>query len=343
MCARKLLCAAILLFVLGGVGSATQYGNRMYVELFLRDFPLISVNGIVARLGNNIREASFLEFLTERQAIEDNACNNKQNNFRFPVLYRFCDFVNSNADRNFNGLRLIGENSKPVSSIWRSRHHLAKLSLRDFVRLHALQDWARERPCVQSWSPSYVPDRKFNGHSRANFVEYERSNDFGAWFYGDPRTLASYQKLAIDLVGFFCGSGMRIGGVGTSLRGGNSVSRFRGRSIGDAHALLQEVSLQQSDDDQPGSRIHEPFREISQIASVNRKLALIFGNLPFAVYLAFSLIGGGILWCGFMILDSGQRVVGLAACAIGAAILLRKGFAVIGAGPLGWITWIAGD
>ncbi len=76
---------------------------------------------------------------------------------------------------------------------------------------------------------------------------------------------------------------------------------------------------------------------------VATKLAIVFSDLPFIVYFAFGLIGGGIVWCSFVILDSRRRIAGAAAFSIGVAILLSDGFAVIGLGPLGWITWIAGN
>jgi hypothetical protein len=112
--------------MLSGVGTTAQYGHGMDVQLFLRDFALISLNHTAVRLGNNIREPCFLEFLIERHAINDNARNNRQNNPRLVALYGFCDFLGSNSNRNIYRLRLIREIVNPYRvfgdrvTIWRS-------------------------------------------------------------------------------------------------------------------------------------------------------------------------------------------------------------------------------
>jgi hypothetical protein len=80
-----------------------------------------------------------------------------------------------------------------------------------------------------------------------------------------------------------------------------------------------------------------------EIWRINRELAIVFGDLPFGVYITFGVIGCGIMWCSFIIFESGQMVAGSVAFVLGLAILLSNGFAIIGSGPLGWITWIAGD
>ena len=67
------------------------------------------------------------------------------------------------------------------------------------------------------------------------------------------------------------------------------------------------------------------------------ELADIFSNLPFIFYFIFGLIGGAILWCSFIILESRRMISGFVILSLGVAILLSDGFAVIGVGPLGWV------
>jgi hypothetical protein len=112
------------------------------------------------------------------------------------------------------------------------------------MRIHALQYRSRERPCVQSRGSPYILDCKFNRYDRANFVKYERSHDFGGWFYGNPRTLTSYQEFAIDFVGFFRGDGVGVSRIGASLSGirsplGQIKTRRHGCGLLSHHPLLR--------------------------------------------------------------------------------------------------------
>jgi hypothetical protein len=131
--------------------------------------------------------------------------------------------------------------------------------------------------------------------------------------------------------------------VGTGLGSSDSVSCFVRSLRGYANASTQKITLQQSNYDQSSGRINEPSRKTGEIFRINRKLAIVFGDLPFGIYFIFGLIGGGIVWCSFIILESGRRVAGYGTFLVGLIVLLGNGFAVIGAGPLGWITWIAGN
>jgi hypothetical protein len=106
-------------------------------------------------------------------------------------------------------------------------------------------------------------------------------------------------------------------GISAGLRRSNCIPSLYSGAVGHANTLLQKISLQQSDDDQTGRRIDEPLRKIREISSINRKLAIIFGDLPFGIYVIFGLIGGGIIWCSFSILEAGRIVSGSFAFALG--------------------------
>jgi hypothetical protein len=162
-------------------------------------------------------------------------------------------------------------------------------------------------------------------------------------FYLYPWPIGGNQSLAVDFVGLFCGSSMRVRGLCPGLSGGNRITSFGGGTVGYTNAFLKEEALQQSYGNKPSGRVDQPFREIGEISRINRELAIIFGNLPFGVYVTFGFIGGGIIWCSFIILESRRLVIGSFALALGLIILLSNGFAVVGSGPLGWVTWVAGD
>ena len=111
--------------------------------------------------------------------------------------------------------------------------------------------------------------------------------------YFDPRSIARNKNLPVNDISFFCRLRVGISSVSASLCGRDGIARFGRRTICNADALFQKVALQQTDSDQARSGEHEPFCKESKIFCVNRKLAVVFCNLPFGIYLFFGLIAGG--------------------------------------------------
>jgi hypothetical protein len=191
-----------------------------------------------------------------------------------------------------------------------------------------------------SWGSPYILHK--NAYFYLDFISTKDdwSPFWDAQFDSHPWPVRGNQGFSIDSVRLCGGTGMRIGSIGSGLSGSYSFPSFGSGTISHVNTLLKKEALQQPYDDKTSCCIDQPLGKRGKISRINRELAIVFGNLPFGIYIFFGLIGGGILWCSFIILETGRVVAGSFAFALGLAVLLSNGFAVIGSGPLGWIAWI---